>query len=366
MANSATTVFPEPVGAATRVDIPRWTASIASCWNASSAKGNCRAKSSGVVTVGPVYGRSSVAPGWDARGGPRAEPRQHAGERGVEGLRRLEVGQVAGALDPEQLRPADAVGDARRDVGRDQAIFGTGDHQRGHVDRREVLHRVRPLGHPERGRRDRVRGLLRDPSPHALAELRRSILPEQGRGFVDQEPVALGPQALGQLPALRRGLGLVGLGLRVRQHQSGDTRPRSPPQLERHVPTHRQAAHDRGVDAGLVERAEAPVRRGGHREDIRALGGTEAGKVRGDQREPGAQRAELRLPQPGVEREGMDQQEARRHGVTVRPWRPDRPPRRARRAGPRRSRATVRSAPRPRRPAHAGWLPPPPSSRCAS
>ncbi len=61
MANSATTVFPEPVGAATRVDIPRWTASIASCWNASSAKGNCRAKSSGVVTVRSVYGRSSVA-----------------------------------------------------------------------------------------------------------------------------------------------------------------------------------------------------------------------------------------------------------------------------------------------------------------
>ena len=90
---------------------PGATASIASRWNASSAKGNCRAKSSGVVTVRQVYGRPRPSPvGRRPSGGARdrapsarrrAPRRRPPAPRGSTGGRRPRSG---GAPRPPRRR----------------------------------------------------------------------------------------------------------------------------------------------------------------------------------------------------------------------------------------------------------------------
>ncbi len=112
-------------------------------------------------------------------------------------------------------------------------------------------------------------------------------------------------------PAAPSSLSAPGAG--VRQDQAGEPLARPPPQLERHVPAHREPADDRAVHPGRVQRLDAPRRGGAHRHHVAGrLRAPEPRQMRRDHGET-AERGELRLPHPGVQRERVDEQYAVGH-----------------------------------------------------
>src|SRR5262249_22206572 len=83
------------------------------------------------------------------------------------------------------------------------------------------------------------------------------------------------------------------------------------PDLESDVPAHRETAHDRAVEPGSVERLEASPCGELHRHHA-VLGGTASPEARELWRDP-PRAAPLGSPHRRVPREGMDQQQPRRH-----------------------------------------------------
>src|SRR5204863_1675795 len=105
--------------------------------------------------------------------------------------------------------------------------------------------------------------------------------------------------------------GRVSAGTGVGQDQACDPLGCPAPELERHVPAHRQTADDDPIKTRGVHRVQAPARALIHREHATLRRGTpaEPRQVGGDDVAP----VHLGAPHPSIQRERVDQQEAVGH-----------------------------------------------------
>src|SRR5438132_5311303 len=147
MPNSATTVLPEPVGAATSTDSPAWRAWMARTWKSSSGKGKPAANRSMFMAASSVGGRQA-APERDAvLRGEDAAANQVFAEQAGERFGRLQVRQMPGALDDFQARSGDDLGHRAGGLGRDQGVARRRHHQGLDIDPGEVGGGVRTVPH---------------------------------------------------------------------------------------------------------------------------------------------------------------------------------------------------------------------------
>ena len=142
------------------------------------------------------------------------------------------------------------------------------------------------------------------------------VLRQERRRALDQEVAPLRQEPRGQRPASGGALLAVGAGPGVRQDQAGEPLARPAPQLERHVAAHRETADDRAIHARRVQRLEAARPRRRPSSSRRRLAGVPPNPGRcGATTGETAERGELRLPHPSVQRERVDEQHAVGHRI---------------------------------------------------
>ena len=266
IANSATTVLPLPVGAATNTDSPSWTAAAAS-----QLERVQRERELGGERLGgghPVSLRATGSrPGWadeilrrDRRWrGTPAVPRSKASGclqvRQVPGAGDLHQAGIAVMVDASRPRPRPGSRCRRR---RSRSARG-----RRSLRGRAWSRSARPC-HARRPRSTRRAASAIEPRTCSQSSSEAWSLQERRR-LLHQEPVPLGVQAVGQRASALRGLRRVGARSRVREDEPRDPLASHPPELEGHVAAHRQSAHHEPLDPRGIGGLQATVGGGAHR-----------------------------------------------------------------------------------------------------
>jgi hypothetical protein len=222
---------------------------------------------------------------------------------------------VPGIGDRLDARTADAAGEHLRVAGRRNRVVGADDHEGRHFDLAEQRLRVGALGHAEERTLQRVgRGDI-DHVADPLDELRvlaaGRVGDELRQHRVTDRCGAVRAHLLGECVAAGPGVGAVGGGARVAEHEPPDALRERAHERQRDVATHRKAAEHGFRNVERVEQRRYVRGEDVHRVRAGAAGGTgaEAAQVGGDEVPAVGRALELRLPLHGVEGEAVQQHE---------------------------------------------------------
>ena len=256
---------------------------------------------------------------------PRHYASEKTGQRGIEGGRRLEVGEMPGSGDDDQLGLRLGGMHLPGVFYRRQRVLLTGHDQRRHRHALQGCKRVGTIHHPHDGGADCLRRLLLDQASHERLDIWTRVLrrlPQQLRHHVaGHARRALAIDQRHHAAAIPAPFRRVCACARVGQDHGSRQRRHPAEHRKRDVAAHRQSTDDRRLDLELAQQIDHIVRivvdarRGIGSRQCRSA---EAAHVRRDQPPACRKRLRLALPHRRAQRKGVREHEDARRTIARR------------------------------------------------